>query len=119
MADIPEGRNGAEKCRQKFANLQRSYLNYRKHIKTTGTEKRDFPPYFEEMDAILGNKDKVSPPYLEDSLNIDSDNVNEPAASCSSSSSSLNNDQNSSSSVINRQKEIKNRYVLSYLTFFI
>ncbi|CAH1114747.1 unnamed protein product [Psylliodes chrysocephalus] len=59
--DIQEGREGAEKS-QKFANKQRSYLNYMKNIKTTGTEIKDPPPYFDEMHAILGNKDKVNPP---------------------------------------------------------
>lgn len=49
------GDNGAEKCRQKFSNLQRCYLNYVKHQKTTGSEKNDdIPPFFEELHSILG-----------------------------------------------------------------
>lgn len=49
------GDNGAEKCRQKFSNLQRCYLNYVKHQKTTGSEKSDdIPPFFDELHSILG-----------------------------------------------------------------
>lgn len=36
-----------EKLRQKFANLQKQYFNYIKHVNTTGEKKRDPPPYFD------------------------------------------------------------------------
>ncbi|KAF5294106.1 hypothetical protein FQR65_LT10931 [Abscondita terminalis] len=113
--DIPEGREGAEKCRQKFANLQRTYLNYIKHIKTTGEEKKDPPPYFNEVDAILRNKDKVHPPYVEDSLDTSSNDViDESTASCSNSCLTVSTESNSCYSTANtvsdKQKEIKNRF---------
>lgn len=66
--DVGDGKEGGERCRQKFANLQRSYVNFKKHMKTTGEEKCNPPPFFDEMDKILGHKDKISPSYLEDSL---------------------------------------------------
>ncbi|KAL1505147.1 hypothetical protein ABEB36_004770 [Hypothenemus hampei] len=66
--NVPTGREGAEKCRQKFANLQRSYVSFIENMKRTGSGKRDPPPFFNEINEILGYKDKVHPPYLEDSL---------------------------------------------------
>ncbi|CAG9769773.1 unnamed protein product [Ceutorhynchus assimilis] len=64
------GEKGGERCRQKFANLQKSYLAYIKHQTTTGTEKTDeVPPFFEEIHSILGGKHKVNPANLEDSMN--------------------------------------------------
>ncbi|KAL1488703.1 hypothetical protein ABEB36_014502 [Hypothenemus hampei] len=88
--DIPKGREGGEKCRQKFANLQR--------------RKRDPPPFFNELQEILGDKDKVNPPYLEDSLS-------EPTIESESSSSSCEIPINS------RQKEIRNRLVIILFKF--
>ncbi|KAL1489776.1 hypothetical protein ABEB36_013710 [Hypothenemus hampei] len=86
-----------EKCRQKFANLQRSYMNFVQNMKKTGSGKRDHPPFFNELQEILGDKDKVNPPYLEDSLS-------EPTIESESSSSSCEIPINS------RQKEIRNRF---------
>ncbi|KAL1488840.1 hypothetical protein ABEB36_009304 [Hypothenemus hampei] len=65
---VTKGREGAEKCRQKFANLQRGYIKFIENMKKTGSEKRNPPPFFEELNEILGCKDKVKPPYLEDSF---------------------------------------------------
>lgn len=64
---VGEKKEAIEKCRMKFANLQRNYLNYWKHVSTTGGEKRDPPPFFEEMHDILGTKDKIFPKLLQDS----------------------------------------------------
>lgn len=47
------GAGGAEKCRQKFANLQKTYMGHVKHMKTTGEKKRDPPLYFDEKHSIL------------------------------------------------------------------
>lgn len=48
------GENGSEKCRQKFCNLQRTYLAYIKHQKTTGSGRNDdLPPFFAELHSIL------------------------------------------------------------------
>lgn len=53
--DFHLGEKGGERCRQKFANLQKAYLAYIKHQTTTGTERNDdFPPFFEELHSILG-----------------------------------------------------------------
>lgn len=105
--EMPGGREGAERCRQKFANLQRSYMNYIKQMKTTGSERRDPPPYFEEMNEILGGKHKVDPPHLEDSMDSstsyhssDSQHQEDAVPSCSNSNLS------------DKQKEIRNRFVL-------
>lgn len=48
------GGNGGERCRQKFANLQKAYLSYISNQVTTGSEVKDVPPFFEEMHGILG-----------------------------------------------------------------
>lgn len=49
------GDNGVEKCRQKFANLQRMYLAYVKHQRSTGSGRNDnMPPFFDQLHSILG-----------------------------------------------------------------
>ena len=49
------GDNGGERCRQKFANMQKIYLAYVKHQTTTGSEKNeDIPLFFDELHSILG-----------------------------------------------------------------
>lgn len=65
---IPTGKDGAEKCRQKFANLQRTYMNFVRKVDTTGEYRVERPPYYEEMDNILGDKHKVTVPHLWDTL---------------------------------------------------
>lgn len=56
---VGHGKEGAIKCRQKFTNLTRMYLQYNKHNHITGTETIPEPPYYNEIHAILGYKDKV------------------------------------------------------------
>jgi hypothetical protein len=63
------GEGGREKCRQKFANLQSSYLRTKEKRRRTGEEKVQDSPYFQEMDAILGDKHKTQPLLVIDSLN--------------------------------------------------
>ncbi|CAH1959595.1 unnamed protein product [Acanthoscelides obtectus] len=54
------GNKGGERCHQKFANLQKTYLSYMKHQTTTGSERiDDIPPFFDELHSILGCKHKV------------------------------------------------------------
>lgn len=48
------GDKAADRCRQKFANLTKSYLSYVKQQQTTGEGKIDPPPFFDEMHSILG-----------------------------------------------------------------
>ncbi|KAB0790404.1 hypothetical protein PPYR_15236 [Photinus pyralis] len=67
---VGEGKEGAEKCRQKFANLQRQYISHRDHMKRTGENTKDPPAFFDEMHGILGAKHKVDPEYVLDSSNI-------------------------------------------------
>lgn len=92
----------AEKCRQKFANLQRTYMQFVDNMKKTGTENIPKPPFFEEMDEILGKKDKVSPQYLIDSS----------AASSSSEPQNISNKQEEKTyENKNTVKPIKNQMV--------
>ncbi|XP_044745660.1 uncharacterized protein LOC123307426 [Coccinella septempunctata] len=62
---VGEGRDAVEKCRMKFANLQKQYLNHMNHLKKTGAEHKSEPLYFSEMHSILGGKDKVCPQNLQ------------------------------------------------------
>lgn len=101
--DIPDSREDAERCRQKFANLQRGYVNYIKNMKTTGAGKRDPPPYFNEIDIILRDKDKVNPQCLEDSLESETNIEGEYSTSDSTASCS------SESTLNQKRKGIKNR----------
>lgn len=38
---VGEGREAIEKCRMKFANMQKQYLQYIGHMKTTGAEHKE------------------------------------------------------------------------------
>lgn len=49
------GDNAADRCRQKFANLTKLYLQYIKQKKSTGAGTIDSPQFFDEMHSIFGN----------------------------------------------------------------
>ncbi|XP_023312351.1 uncharacterized protein LOC111692536 [Anoplophora glabripennis] len=64
---VGKGTDGREKVRQKFANLQTSYLKFIQKRKLTGEGAVDTPPYYTEMNEILGDKHKICPPVVVDS----------------------------------------------------
>ncbi|CAG9763729.1 unnamed protein product [Ceutorhynchus assimilis] len=64
---VGQGLEGAEKCRKKFANLQASYVKYKDKKKGTGEGYICKPPFYDELDEILGFKDKITPQLLIDS----------------------------------------------------
>lgn len=66
---VGTGSDGAERCRKKFSNLQSSYQKHKDKKRQTGEGNIPKPPFFEEIDAILGNKDKTIPQIIIDSLN--------------------------------------------------
>lgn len=55
----------AKKCKQKFANLQKTYIKCKDHRRKTGTERINNPPFYFELDAILGEKHKCHPQNLQ------------------------------------------------------
>ncbi|CAG9815530.1 unnamed protein product [Phaedon cochleariae] len=65
---VGQGVQGRDKCRQKFTNLQASYINYKDKQKMTGQGKIVMPPSFHEIDEILGSKDKTYTVLVIDSL---------------------------------------------------
>ncbi|KAL1487927.1 hypothetical protein ABEB36_015312 [Hypothenemus hampei] len=65
---VGTGIEGRDKCRQKFANLQTSYLKFIDKTKATGEGKLKKPPFYEELNEILGCKDKTAPVIVIDSL---------------------------------------------------
>jgi hypothetical protein len=60
---------GREKVRQKFANLQSAYLKTKERRNRTGEGSVENSPYYNEVDAILGDKHKTDPVLIMDSLN--------------------------------------------------
>ncbi|KAL1488785.1 hypothetical protein ABEB36_014583 [Hypothenemus hampei] len=52
---VGTGIEGRDKCRQKFANLQTSYLKFIDKTKATGEGKLKKPPFYEELNEILGS----------------------------------------------------------------
>lgn len=72
---VGEGTEGREKCRQKFVNLQSSYMKYMDRKRTTGEGKIEKPPYYDNLDEILGNKDKTQPVLLIDSTILTSTGI--------------------------------------------
>lgn len=65
---VGNGREGAEKCRQKFANLQNAYMKMKDKRRKTGEGSVRYCPYFEELDDILGDSHKADPVLVIDSI---------------------------------------------------
>ncbi|KAF5272760.1 hypothetical protein FQA39_LY07787 [Lamprigera yunnana] len=65
---VGDGETGAEKCRQKFANLQSSFVKTNDKRKRTGEGKINNPPYFDESSDILGDKHKTNLIMIIDSI---------------------------------------------------
>lgn len=106
---VGEKKEAVEKCRMKFANLQKSYLNYIRHINSTGTDKKDPPPYYEEMHSILSSKDKTNPINLQDTL--------DPMVDCEESHENNNLATPSCSNSRSTEKETaENRFKKSRIT---
>jgi hypothetical protein len=103
---IEGDKEGAEKCRQKFSNLQRTYMNHITHMKRTGEETKRPPPYFNEIHDILGNKDKTNPPYLEDSLQQAS------TSQTTSDADATGNEDTDVEQCSEKKAQIKNRFVI-------
>ncbi|KAF5299167.1 hypothetical protein FQA39_LY02340 [Lamprigera yunnana] len=74
-----DGETGAEKCRQKIANLHSSFVKTNDKRKRTGEGKINNPPHFDELSDILGDKHKTNPIMIIDSI--------APTATASTSSS--------------------------------
>ncbi|CAH1107941.1 unnamed protein product [Psylliodes chrysocephalus] len=62
--EVGSKKEGGVRCRQKWANLQRTYYKYKSNQRSTGAEYLDPPPFFAEIDNILGQKDIATPKYL-------------------------------------------------------
>lgn len=78
---VGEGAEAAEKCRKKCSNLQSSYIRYKNKNRQTGDGAVAKPPFFSEIDDILGTKDKVCPQIVIDSTNPNSIVKNKPPVS--------------------------------------
>ncbi|KMQ82497.1 trihelix transcription [Lasius niger] len=69
---VTYGRKAADKCHQRWRNLEKVYRGHCRYMKSTGTGKKKPPKYFEEMHEIIGEKHSSHPVHLLDSLH-DSD----------------------------------------------
>lgn len=65
---VGAGKEGAERCRQKFSNLEKKYVAFINAVKTTGNEKKEAPPFYNKLHGILGKKHKYFPSTTFDSL---------------------------------------------------
>ncbi|XP_050307426.1 uncharacterized protein LOC126744120 [Anthonomus grandis grandis] len=76
------GSEATERCRKKIANLQSAYMKYQDERRKTGQGKVQKPPFYDELDQILGSKDKVTPSILIDRVSVNNINptVFEPVA---------------------------------------
>ncbi|XP_031335469.1 uncharacterized protein LOC116176167 [Photinus pyralis] len=63
-------KEGGKKCYQKFQNLTKMYINFIKHVKTTGGEAREPPPHYDLLHNILGDKHKITLGHIKDSLQL-------------------------------------------------
>ncbi|CAH1107413.1 unnamed protein product [Psylliodes chrysocephalus] len=55
-------------CQQKFMNLSKKYINFQRHVHQTGVERKEPPQFYDDLDKILGNKDKVTLDNIMDSM---------------------------------------------------
>ncbi|KAJ3648859.1 hypothetical protein Zmor_020630 [Zophobas morio] len=96
----------AKKCKQKFANLQKTYIKCKDHRRKTGTERINNPPFYFELDAILGEKHKCHPQNLQDTEGEDSSTsiYDDPTPSTSSTTMA------STDSQVKEKIGIKNRF---------
>ncbi|KAG5869034.1 hypothetical protein JTB14_025923 [Gonioctena quinquepunctata] len=67
---VGDGIDGREKFRQKFSNLQASYIKYVDKRKQTEEGKIVKPPFYDELKDIMGDKHKIEPILVLDSLPI-------------------------------------------------
>lgn len=65
---VTYGRKAADKCHQRWRNLEKVYRRHCRYMKSTGTGKKKPPKYFEEMHEIIGEKHSSHPVHLLDSL---------------------------------------------------
>lgn len=68
---IGEGVIGRERCRQKFSNLQTSYIKAKQRQKKTGEGNVIFPPFYEELDELLSDNHKVNPVLVIDTYDVE------------------------------------------------
>ncbi|XP_077277500.1 uncharacterized protein LOC143905784 [Temnothorax americanus] len=107
---VTYGTKTADKCHQRWRNLEKMYHGHCRYIKSTGTEKKKPPKYFDEMHELIGEKHSSQPVNLLDSL----DDVSTASASdtCSietKSSEAINNNEtdNFPDNVDNESNNIK------------
>ncbi|XP_024889731.1 uncharacterized protein LOC112466080 [Temnothorax curvispinosus] len=104
------GKKAADKCHQRWRNLEKMYHGHCRYMKSTGTGKKKPPKYFDEMHELIGEKHSSQPVNLLDSL----DDVSTASASdtCSietKSSEAINNNEtdNFPDNVDNESNNIK------------
>ncbi|XP_031329470.1 uncharacterized protein LOC116160417 [Photinus pyralis] len=73
---VGNGKEAAERCRQKYHNLMKSYLQLTKNSKTGTEGGKPLPPYFDLMHKLYGTKHSVNPTYTVDSLTGEQENEN-------------------------------------------
>lgn len=56
---VGDGREGAERCRQKFSNLEKSFLKYIRHVRSETRNKREPPPFYEYMVNLVDPDDRL------------------------------------------------------------
>lgn len=85
------GTKAADKCHQRWRNLEKMYRGHCQYMKSTGTGKKKPPKYFDEMHDLIGEKHSSQPVNLLDSL----DNFSTTSDTCSSEVSEVtNNNEN-------------------------
>jgi len=65
---------GGIKCNQKWRNLEKNYIDFKKNAgpKSTGKGRKDPPPYYNLLHSAFAEKHTVKPPVVLDTLNISS-----------------------------------------------
>lgn len=65
---VGNGKDGAERCRKKYYNLQKMYLQQIKSSQTTGTRKQTLQKYYDLLEKLFGKQNNMRPTFVVDSL---------------------------------------------------
>lgn len=96
------GTKGADKCHQRWRNLEKLYHEHCRYMKITGTGKKKPPKYFDEMHELIGEKHSSQQVNLLDSLD---DSTTTVSGTCSNEAKNNESIDNSFSDKLGNESE--------------
>lgn len=101
-------KDAGKKCYQKFLNLTKQYINFRKNAEKTGMDKKDPPEFYDILHAILGGKHKINIQNIEDSLQLESEDTISNSTEDNIATCNLNSEHYEQNPLQERQNNVDN-----------